>query len=215
MKSPNAKKIISLFGTVMALLMTACGQVRPQTTLDASAPEQNYNQTSCSGGVIYNEAIDGAAFSAKSFQARVEDFVSATLAPTDLGTVSGLKTTKNNYIAISGKAKFDEAGSLIPAQSNLFIQIYDSFVGTLNTEGEKMGAYPVTIDTATSGHLNRSDNSFIITYQDDYGSVSLSGKVQGAALIGRVDFINTTAVDDEGARSGVLGAFTIGTCAFF
>ena len=112
---------------------------------------QGAGQTGCTTGpgVIYNETQDGvSAYSSRSFQDRVGDFVSATLMPSDLGTVSGSKTSRKNYISISGKAKFAADGSIVVSQSNLAILIYDSLVGTLDGNGEKITAYPVNINSA-------------------------------------------------------------------
>ena len=214
MQSLAVNKIISVLGLVVALSLTACAPASQSKS--SSINNNNLGQSSCnsSPGVIYNETQDGVApYSSRSFQDRVGDFVSATLTPSDLGTVSGSKTSRKNYISISGKAKFAADGSLVPTQSNLSILIYDSYVGTLDVDGTKITAYPVTINSAVSGQMSSANNTFMITYQDGYGSVTLNGKINGTDITGRVDFSNTRSADSSTPRSGVLGAFNISTCS--
>lgn len=215
MKFAATNKISKILGMGFCLFLVACGGSKATQTR-STAQGQNLTQSSCAAGTIYNETLDGISpYSSRSFQDRVGDFVSATLAPSDLGSVSGDKNSKTNYISLTGKAKFDTNGQIIPAQSSLKILIYDSLVGSLNSDGEAISAYPVTIEQAVSGQYDSVQQTFTVIYQDSYGNVTLTGKVNGSSISGRIDFANTAAVDSLGPRSGALGAFSISTCAFF
>lgn len=225
MFSATVKKIMAMAGLFSALAMTACA---PNGSLQAKSGgglvgviPQSY-ASSCSGsGFIYNESLDGASYSATAFQQRAQDFVSATLSPSALGTLNGGKSVDGgNYISVTGTLAFDSSGNLLTTQTNIDIEINDSYVGTTTGDGHSIEAYPVIFNPATSsgsetasGRVDRNAKTFTVTFQDSYGTVTLSGKYNGSQVTGRVDFANTQNVDSsQGPKSGVLGAFNLSNC---
>lgn len=167
--------------------------------------------TSCSSttvGKIYDPAGGGST----AFEQQVKSFVSATLNPTLLGSVSG-DINAATGIDLKGSWSFDSSGSLVLAGAAVSIEIFDSYVGTTDSAGETILPYTIDFSSAASGSLNRTTGQFTVVFRDSYGSITFTGTKGSTYSEGTVTFANTTAVSGYSPASGTLGSFKINNCA--
>lgn len=148
-----------------------------------------------------------------NFEAQVKAFVSATLNPSSLGSVSG-DINATTGIDFTAAFSFDSSGNLNVANTSVNIKIYDSYVGTVYN-GQTITPYSVNFSTAAAGNINRTTGQFQVRFSDAYGDIVFQG-TKGASLAeGTVTFQNKTAVSGYSAASGTLGSFKIYNCVLF
>lgn len=206
----------------IAMLSAACAPANNFTEAksvgsSSTSVVDNTVVSSCStqigSGYVYNENLDGQVYSSKSFKERVGDLVSATLDPQEIGEISGTKDGSGTYVRIEAYLKFDSSGNVITNSSTLNLSVYDSYVGQV-IDGQTVMAYPINFSTATSGQVNKAQKTFTITFQDNYGSITLSGTyTTSGSVSGKLSFANSKAFDGSAPRSGVLGAIKLNNCA--
>ena len=167
--------------------------------------------TSCSATTV-GKIYDPAGGASTAFDAQVKSFVSATLNPTLLGSVSG-DINASTGIDLKGSWTFDAAGALVSTGAAVSVEIFDSYVGTKDSDGETILPYTIDFSSAFSGSLNRTTGQFTVVFKDGYGSITFTG-IKGATYSeGTVTFANSTAVSGYSPASGTLGSFKINNCA--
>lgn len=186
----------------------------PVTGTNNPQPVETQNCQYSESGVIYDSAASqlesGDVFT--SFRQRLVDLVSVSLSPDSLGDVSGV------YGAATGvqmrlKVRFSSSGQIVSGSSYLEISIYDSYVGQMDQSGNLIEPYVIYLDSVKSGTFTSSTRQINVVFADQYGEISLQGRVQGTDLQGTVSFQNFTAYDSSQPRSGMLGEFIIPACS--
>lgn len=166
--------------------------------------------TSCSATTV-GKIYDPAGASSTTFESQVKAFVSATLNPTLLGSVSG-DINAATGIDLKGSWTFDASGNLVTTGAAVSIEIFDSYVGTVSG-GETILPYTIDFSSAASGSINRTTGQFTVVFRDSYGSITFAGTKGSTYSEGTVTFANTTAVSGYSPASGTLGSFKINNCA--
>jgi hypothetical protein len=167
--------------------------------------------TSCSSTTV-GKIYDPAGGSSTSFESQVKSFVSATLNPTLLGSVSG-DINASTGIDLKGSWSFDTSGNLVTKGAAVSIEIFVSYVGTTDSSGQAILPYTIDFSSAASGTLNRTTGQFTVVFRDSYGSITFTGTKGSTYSEGTVTFANSTAVSGYSASSGTLGSFKINNCA--
>ncbi|MEN0057387.1 MAG: hypothetical protein AAGB31_01025 [Bdellovibrio sp.] len=200
-----------LFWGSFVLALSGCGKIDNQgTQVAAQSVGQSGSSSTCATGTTTVGKIYDASGSSQ-FETQVKGFVSATLDPQSLGTISG-DINSSTGIDFSGAFTFDSSGNLVTASSSLLIKIFDSYVGQVYS-GETVEPYVIEFSSASSGTINRSTGVFSVVFQDSYGSITFSGTVRNQQASGTVSYQNFTAVSGYSVSSGALGDFLIYTCA--
>lgn len=157
----------------------------------------------------------GKIFDAQSnsarFEADVKSFVSATLDPQYLGSVSG-DINAATGIDFLGGLRFNAQGQLEVESASLMIKIFDSYAKqTYN--GQVVQPYVIEFVGASSGMIDHQTRQFQVTFKDAYGSVTMQGSFsQNGLASGTVTYENFIAVEGYFPARGTLGSFRIATC---
>jgi hypothetical protein len=222
--------VIFLFSLMTVLLQGCSGggttavsaMDRQQRSTTASPVTQTYNNPpietqNCQyseSGVIYDSSASQLESDAgsTSFRQRLVDFVSISLSPESLGEVSGVYGASTG-VQMRLRVRFTSSGQIVSGSSSLEISIYDSYVGQSDESGIPIEPIVIFLDTVKSGTFNASSKQLQVVFADQYGEVSLQGRVQGTDLQGTVSFQNFTSFDNSSPRSGVLGEFLIPACS--
>lgn len=131
--------------------LVACSQGDRSMSRTASTGNQNTGSgnngtvgggsNTCPSTSTVGKIYDPAGGSSANFEAQVKAFVSATLNPSALGTVSG-DINASTGIDFTASFSFDSSGNLNVANSSVNMKIYDSYVGTVYN-GETITPYSV------------------------------------------------------------------------
>lgn len=162
----------------------------------------------------------GKIFDSQSYGSRFEEqvkaFVSATLDPEALGTISGNINDKTG-IDFSASFPFDSNNQLIASEASISIKIFDSYAKE-PYNGQVIPPYEVAFSQAKSGTINRNTRQINVVFEDEYGSITFAGQYgvmegsQGPFVVGKVSFNNYKSVKGS-PQSGQLGDFKIYDCA--
>ncbi|MFS4459781.1 hypothetical protein [Bdellovibrio sp. HCB2-146] len=216
------KAIFSKLAVLILVISTsglvACSQGDRSMSRTASSGNQNTgsgNNGTVGGGsnTCPSTSTVGKIYGGANFEAQVKAFVSATLNPSALGTVSG-DINASTGIDFTASFAFDSAGNLNVANSSVNMKIYDSYVGTVYN-GQTITPYSVNFSTAAAGNLNRSTGQFQVRFSDAYGDIVFQGTKGSSLTEGTVTFQNKTAVSGYSPASGTLGSFKIYSCVLF
>ncbi|WII70910.1 hypothetical protein QJS83_10600 [Bdellovibrio sp. 22V] len=150
-------------------------------------------------------------YASPQFESQVKGFVSATLDPQSLGTISG-NINDRTGIDFKGSFQFDSAGRLVTGSSSIHIKIVDSYVGQVYN-GQTVAPYIVEFNAASEGMINRTTRQFQVKFKDSYGEIILQGAYNNQEASGTVYYQNYTAVNGYQASSGTLGSFRAYACA--
>lgn len=163
------------------------------------------NQAQSTGKIF-----DAQANSAR-FEADVKGFVSATLDPQYLGTVSG-DINAATGIDFLGGLRFNAQGQLEVESASLMIKIFDSYAKQ-SYNGQVVQPYVIEFVGASAGMVDHQSRQFQVTFKDSYGSVTMQGSYDLNGLAsGTVTYENFIAVDGYFPARGTLGSFRIATC---
>ncbi|KYG64065.1 hypothetical protein AZI86_14775 [Bdellovibrio bacteriovorus] len=169
-------------------------------------------QNTC-GNAAQAQAV-GKIFDSQSYGSRFEEqvkaFVSATLDPEALGTISG-NINDATGIDFTASFPFDSNNQLIAAQASISIKIFDSYAKT-TYNGQVVPPYEVAFSQAKSGTINRNTRQINVVFEDEFGSITLTGTYDGSMVNGKVSFNNYKALKGS-PQSGQLGDFRIYQCA--
>lgn len=163
-------------------------------------------------GRIFDSNGLGAPY---TFEQRVKGLISASADPAAFGTISGSAQDPQTGVTLEGRFYYDNTGAIVLDKSNLSITIYDSFVGQkdVNT-GQIIESYPITFSAASGGQVDVTTKTFTLQFKDGYGEVNFTGRIDGATVTGTIHYQNYVGYNNSTPASGVLGAFSIPTCAF-
>ncbi|MBX2986350.1 MAG: hypothetical protein KF802_00500 [Bdellovibrionaceae bacterium] len=218
-KRSSASKALIL---VMALTLAACGRGGVQAGSRAAlTPDGGGNGGQGASGLLEKCANGQTAYgrvteqsnSGRGFQQMVEDFVSATLEPSSIGTVSG-QSGASTWVSLRLRLSVQD-GQWQSTRNKMEILIHDSWVGQYNDQGQIIADYPVTLSEASQGRLDATARTFQIVFADAYGSVTLQGQWNDQVATGTVSFQNTKHVTNGTPAGGILGQFSVPTCSIF
>lgn len=175
------------------------GQVSPYTN----------NNVNGVNGIVQggSNAADawGRVFSSydNEFNAALKALVSASFDPSKLGYVN-----PQNGVFIQGFIDINQ-NNINATSSNLRISIWDNYAqSSQDTE------VPISFSSARSAQF-LGNNEFNIVFEDQFGSVILTGIINGGTITGKIDYQNYQSFDNvTQPRSGHLGEFEIPTCSF-
>ena len=168
-----------------------------------------FQSTCTSGQSTVGTIYDASSNYSTTFEQNVKGFLSATTAPSDVGTISSAPNDPSSGVRFQAAIKLDSSGRVVLASSKISIKVYDSFF--LN-----QGFDPITvaINAASAGQFNLQTGVGSVTFKDNYGEVRFDGKVTNGYLVGNVSYTNyTTVVENAAPSSGQLGQFAVLTCA--
>lgn len=179
------------------------------TANDTTAAQACGSDTSKLWGKIYGSSAGN------NFEIQVKAFVSATLNPNELGSISGDINAKTG-VDFKGLFKFDSANQLVADASSIAIKIFDSYANTTQN-GQFIPPYEFSFSKAKSGSINRNTRQINVVFEDEYGSITINGSYNDLSANGTVNgvvtFKNYKAVSGYTPQSGTLGSFTAYACA--
>ncbi|ASD63852.1 hypothetical protein [Bdellovibrio bacteriovorus] len=158
-----------------------------------------------SAGKIFDQ------YASPQFETQVKNFVSATLDPQSLGSVSG-NINDRTGVDLFATFKFDSAGSLVAAESNMLIKIFDSYANQVYN-GQVIQPYSVSFSQASEGMIDRNTRQFQVKFRDGYGEIIFQGAYDNSIAEGTVYYQNYTAVAGYQPTSGTLGSFRMYACS--
>lgn len=184
-----------------ARLSYSSGGIRSNT----NGNQMTFPTCSSSGQSTYGAIYD--ANSSYDFETRVKNLLSATVSPTEVGSISPLANASTG-VRFQGAIKLDSSGNVISSASKLSVKVWDSYTST-------QGAQPITIEinTAAGGAFNKSTGVGYVVFKDNYGEIRLDGTFTNQYFQGQVSFKNSVTVVQNGQPAqGNLGQFYIATC---
>lgn len=208
----------TLTGVFIAVLLTmsACAKKDNSAVRVAGrgtgtgVTQNNTTMNSCSNAsMVWGKIFD--TYGGNQFESQVKGFVSATLDPQSLGSISG-DINAPTGIDFNGSFQFDAQGKLVPSSSSASIKIVDSFVGQVY-EGQVIAPYVVEFTSAQEGTINRTTRQFTVKFKDNYGEIVFQGQYNNQTAEGTVTYTNYSAVSGYQPSSGALGSFRSYTCA--
>lgn len=218
MNSRILKKSVTGVLLLLALSLSACAKkdgssgVRIAGRGTGTGVTQNnvaVNTTCASAKMSIGKIFDPMA--SMQFEQQVKGFVSATLDPQGLGSISGNVEDKTG-IDFIGAFKFDAQGNLEKESSSLLIKIFDSYVGQVY-EGQTIAPYVVEFVSGTEGIINRTTRQFKVTFKDTYGEIVFEGQYDNQEAKGLVSYKNFVSVVGGQPAQGTLGTFRSYTCS--
>lgn len=154
-----------------------------------------------------------------NFEAQVKSFLSATLSPYEVGTISA-QPNDTTGVRFGGLIKLDGSGAVIGTQSRLTITVYDSvwFMSQTAANLIEVAFNPsgtTTKGAAITGQFDLASGDGFLSLRDQYGEVRFEGRIDAQNFSGVVRFQNLTAVNGGSPASGTLGQFFIQRCVIF
>lgn len=163
-------------------------------------------------GTIYGStSSQPSLYDSGNFETNVKLFLSATVDPNEVGTISS-NPSDNTGVRFQGIIKKDQNGNVTLNQSKIIIKVYDSLL----LQNSSLQAIPVEINGASSGQFNPSTGTGYIVFKDQYGEIRLEGRYDANSFSGTVSYVNyTTVIQNQSPASGQLGQFHIASCSIF
>lgn len=215
MKTSFIKKSVMGVLVLTALSLAACAK-KDDSASGRSANRQNSagiapTQNSCAAGTqLEGKIYDAQASYGSNFEQQVKAFVSATLEPDALGTISG-NISDATGVDFTASFPFDSNNQLIADSASITIKIFDSYAKqTYN--GQVVPPYEVSFSKAKSGTIDRHSRRISVVFEDDYGSITFDGTYDNTYVRGTVSFNNYKSVSGS-PQAGELGDFMIFQCA--
>ncbi|WP_413287549.1 hypothetical protein [Bdellovibrio sp. HCB337] len=175
-----------------------------------NAPNCSTSQQSI--GRVFESNASGSGY---TFEQRAKGLLSATVDPQFFGTINGSQNnTSQSGITLEGRLRYDTNGNVILDQTNMKLLIYDSFVGQTDSSGKTIQPYPINFFAATAGTMNLATKQFTVQFKDSDGDITITGTVNGATVTGSISYQNFKSYNGSTPAAGVLGAFSIPTCAW-
>lgn len=169
--------------------------------------------TTANVGTIYDKSANSY-----NFENQVKGFLSATISPYDVGTISSQGNAQTG-VRFSGVIKLDTSGNVIGSQSHILISVYDSIWLMNHYTNPNEVEIQAKFDPATnsrssiSGQFNLQTGAGTLVLQDNYGSVQFTGTIDAQNFSGTVSYQNTTTVLGGTPANGSMGQFFIQRCA--
>jgi hypothetical protein len=208
-----------LFGFIVLALVTSCNTNKTNrgvTTRPTDINSLNTGLTCATGqsniGAIYDQngfSLTGGA----SFEDRVKAFLSATINPSEIGTISS-SATDSTGVRFQGVISLATNGQVNLTSTKIEILVYDSYVlnSQYATNGQKYEPIPVRFTSAAEGRFDPTTGAGFVVFRDSYGEVRFDGKYDAQYFSGTVSFKNTQAVSGLTPQQGTLGQFYVARC---
>lgn len=166
----------------------------------------------CSGSQFSVRVFD-TSVNDEAFRGRVADLVSASMNPFELGQVSGA-ITGSTGVTVTVNLVTDASGNIISNQSQFNLSIHDSYVGQSGSEGGSILPIQIahTTDSQLAGSYSSQTKQLNLQFSDEYGEISIQGRIANSQFSGTVQFSNFISFDESSPKSGVLGQFQINNC---
>ncbi len=200
---------------ITALFIFGCGsEPGLQKRSFSAAPETLISPNSCQGNEL-SSRVTSLSGNDQDFRKLVGDFVSVSMNPVELGSVSGASSGATG-VELKMLLVFDSSHQIISGSSKFRITINDSFVRTKGTDGKIISAIEVvhTGSSQLAGSFDPSQRVLHVQFSDSYGHLTVDGQVQGGQLIGQVQFMNLKSWDGSTPRQGTLGRIQAASCNF-
>lgn len=164
-------------------------------------------------GTIFDQSGGFGGLGTASFEERVKALLSASVNPTEIGTISA-GATDSTGVRFQGVIKLDAAGQVNLAQTKMKILVYDSYVlqSQYSTNGQKYEPIPIEFTSAVEGRFDVNSGSGYVLFRDEYGEVRFEGRFDAQYFSGNVSFKNTQSVLGGTAAQGTLGQFYVARC---
>ena len=143
-----------------------------------------------------------------SFEQNVKSFLSATINPQEIGTISGGQWD-NTGMRFEGTIKLDTSGQVVLTGSKLIMKVYDSLL-LQNSSLQPMG---VQMEAAAEGKFDLNTGVGYVVFKDKYGEVRFDGRFDAQNFSGTVSYKNYASFDNSQPALGQLGQFLIARCA--
>lgn len=170
--------------------------------------------TQCSNGTSAVGYVTPGSPTTGTFRDSVAGLISATVNPSQLGSIANSQPDASTGVDVQLHLALSN-GQLNVSGSQLQLTIYDSFVGTMNSDGTQVMPITLGLSPAVSGQVNQSSRTFNITFSDSYGSVTLQGAWNDSTVQGTISYSNTQNAAGGSPASGMLGNFLAPTCGVF
>lgn len=146
----------------------------------------------------------------QSLDMNVKSFLSASMNPGDLGTISSGDRDQTG-VRFEGQIKLDGSRNIVLDQSRVAIKVYDSYVGQYDNNGKQITPIEIYFDRAIRGQVDASGLA-TVTFQDNFGEVTFEGRLDQTQWSGTVSYINSASYDQTAPTRGTLGQFYIARC---
>lgn len=204
-------------------LLAACSQKKSAVQANVTSTTTIAGATTgaclATTGAANVGAIYDTSANSYNFENQVKGFLSATISPYDVGTISSQGNAQTG-VRFSGVLKLDTNGNVIGAQSHILISVYDSIWLTNHYTNPNEVEIQAKFDPSTnsrssiSGQFNLQTGAGTLLLQDNYGSVQFTGTIDAQNFSGTVSYQNTTTVmSGMQPSSGSMGQFFIQRCA--
>lgn len=170
------------------------------------------------GSSSWGRVYDDGTLYGNLFRESYSNFLSSASDPQYLGDLDGSSSSTRTGVNMELKLKITNNQQLDLSQTRLTLEINDSKVGEIGSDGQAMTAITVAFSNASAGQIsnfNGNSGSFQLTFADDYGTVSVNGTFNGTEARGNISFNNTKSYDGSSPKSGKLGAFYMKACGLF
>lgn len=177
------------------------------------------NVSRCTDGSSgWGRIVDDGTLYGTLFREAYYNFLSSASNPEYLGNLDGSSSSTTTGVNMELKLKIVNNQQLDLSQTRFTMEINDSKVGEIGSDGQPMTEIKVNFSSAKAGEItnfNGNSGSFQLTFADDYGTVSVNGTFNGTEARGNVSFNNTKSYDGNTPKSGKLGAFYMKSCGLF
>lgn len=226
MKFILIKSIAIVFFSLFLMLSSCAKKSSSNANRAGSAPRGDAAAVPTATNLGLNKCADGSNSAGQIFDDQAGanfrnswvDFFSATMAADQLGNLDGDVNSNETGVNIEIKMKVVN-NQLDLSQTKLEIAVHDSLVNTINKDtNETIQVIKINFTSAESGSLSNVTNgggNFTLTFADPYGKITVSGTFNQSTATGTVNFANSKHYNNEAARSGTLGKFSVNSCGLF
>lgn len=207
-----------LFGFMILAFITGCNKNNNDRGVNTRLNQVNTLNTglTCVNGnsnigTIYDQN-GGFSLTAGSFEDRVKALLSATINPSEVGTISA-GPSDSTGVRFTGTIKVETNGQVTLSATKIKILVYDSYVlnSQFASDGKKFEPIPIEFTSAAEGRFDSTGSGFVL-FRDSYGEIRLDGQYDNQYFKGTVSFRNTQSVLGGTAAQGTLGQFYVARC---
>lgn len=206
------KKLIILTALV---LLGACQPKKQPVKANTSAATIGGMQLGANCAATATQVQPGSIFDNSTqsfgFEQRVKDLLSAYLQPSEVGSVSAYQSSPGVWF--SGAVKLDASGNVVAQNSNVMIEVKDSYYN-MNPQNPIQMKFSQASGATISGQFNTSTGVGSLILKDNYGQIKFDGTISAEKFSGTVSFQNSQTVTGGAPASGTLGQFWVNTCGF-
>ena len=210
--------LVATFSACQPKKDTVRGQTNPlYNPLNGVTGLGNINMTCTQGQTTQTLGAIVDNMQPSTFQSRVVALLSATMQPSEVGTV-GASLGDTTGVRFKGTLYLDANGNVTSASSNVVITVYDSiwyndYITNPSVDGIALNFSPSTGGSITGQFSNTTGAGYFLV-KDSYGEIRFDGTITAQTFTGNVTFRNYANVTGQANASGSLGQFQISTCGF-